>query len=63
MQQSIDQEHMLKLDILAQKPHLRDLFEEQVRNLKLFTEEEFWKDNEGAIIDQIGKSTFQFLLN
>lgn len=49
---------MLKLDILAQKPHLRDLFEEQVRNLSLFTEDEFWKDNEAAIIEQIGKSTF-----
>lgn len=42
----MDQEALLKMDILSKKPHLRELFLEQVMprdgSEATFTEEEFW---------------------
>ena len=66
LRQCLDQESLLKLDILSRKKHLSDLFLEQVQNpdaqKRTFTEEEFWRNNEAAIIDEIGQSHFQQFL-
>lgn len=42
MNQYIDQEILLKLDILSQKPFLQDLFQSQVIDKKIYTDEQFW---------------------
>lgn len=42
------------------------MFLEQVQNpdpnMRTFTEEEFWRNNEAAIVEEIGESRFQQLL-
>jgi hypothetical protein len=66
LRQCLDQESLLKLDILSRKKHLSDLFLEQVQNpdpkKATFTEEEFWRNNEAAIVEEIGQSRFQQIL-
>lgn len=56
------------MDILAQRPYLKDLYIEQVLGLDkngetnpqtiTLTEEEFWQNNEYALIEEIGHSKF-----
>ena len=58
MNQYIDQEILLKLDILSQKPFLQDLFQQQVINKKIYTDEQFWAIHDQFIIDEIGQTTF-----
>lgn len=60
----MDQETLLKLDILAKKPHLRELFLEQVKGKDaIFGEEEFWQNNQQAIIDEVGPEKFEKMLS
>jgi len=59
----MDQETLLKMDVLYRNLHLRELFISQVigsheGSTGFISEEDFWKANEQSLIDELGQSAF-----